>query len=83
MIVTMKDVKKTIEQSLTNLQTDYVDFLLMHAVDSIETLETILGEDGAIKAAEEAKKRRKNQTYWYIYAWSSRESNCCSKQISF
>ncbi|WP_246552492.1 aldo/keto reductase [Vallitalea pronyensis] len=51
--------KKTINQSLANLQTDYVDILLMHAIDSTETLKRILAEDGAIKAAEEAKKEGK------------------------
>ncbi len=51
--------KVTFEQSLRNLNTDHVDVLLMHAVDSLETLEKILGEDGAIKAAEEAKQEGK------------------------
>jgi uncharacterized protein len=47
--------KQTFEDSLKRLQTDYVDVLLMHAVDSMATLDKILGEGGAIKAAEEAK----------------------------
>jgi predicted aldo/keto reductase-like oxidoreductase len=51
--------KKGIESSLKNLKTDYVDILLMHAVDSEETLNRILADDGAIKAAEEAKKEGK------------------------
>lgn len=51
--------KATFEQSLINLRTDYVDVLLMHAVDSLETLDKILGEDGAIRLAEEAKKEGK------------------------
>lgn len=49
--------KKDLEQSLKNLQTDHVDLLLMHAVDSEETLNLVL--KGAIKAAEEAKAEGK------------------------
>lgn len=51
--------KKTLEQSLANLQTEYVDLLLMHAVGTIEELKQILSEDGAIRAAEEAKAEGK------------------------
>ncbi len=51
--------KETFEQSLTNLQTDSVDVLLMHGVDTIETLNKILAKDGAIHAAEEAKRAGK------------------------
>ena len=47
--------KDGINQSLTNLQTDHIDVLLMHAVDSTETLDRILADSGAIKAAEEAR----------------------------
>lgn len=49
--------KADIEQSLKNLQTDYLDILFMHAVDSEETLEMVL--NGSIKAAEEAKAEGK------------------------
>lgn len=51
---TYETCKATIEQSLLNLQTDYIDVLLMHAVDTTDTLNQILAEGGAIKAAEEA-----------------------------
>jgi predicted aldo/keto reductase-like oxidoreductase len=51
--------KCSIEQSLMNLKTDFIDVLLMHAVGTIEELEQILSENGAIKAAEEAKKSGK------------------------
>ncbi|NDL67470.1 aldo/keto reductase [Anaerotalea alkaliphila] len=47
--------KARLEQSLQNLRTDRIDLLLMHAVDSNETLEKILSPDGALRAAEEAK----------------------------
>lgn len=47
--------KQTFEQSLKNLGTDHVDLLLMHAVGTMEELDQILSDDGALKAAEEAK----------------------------
>lgn len=50
-----ESAKATFEKSLERLQTDHVDLLLMHAVDSMETLDRILADDGAIKWAEEAK----------------------------
>lgn len=49
----------SIEQSLINLQTDYIDVLLMHAVGTMEDLNQILGENGAIKAAVKAKEQGK------------------------
>ncbi len=49
----------SIEQSLMNLKTDYLDVLLMHAVGTMEDLDLILGENGAIKAAEKAKAQGK------------------------
>lgn len=54
-----KGCKDSIHQSLVNLQTDHIDLLLMHAVDSTDTLDQILSENGAIKAAEEAKAKGK------------------------
>ncbi len=54
-----KSAAEGIEKSLTNLQTDHLDMLLMHAVGSIEELDTILSEDGAYAAALEAKKAGK------------------------
>lgn len=47
--------KDTFEASLKRLQTDYVDVLLMHAVGTMDDLDKILSDEGAIKAAEEAK----------------------------
>lgn len=46
-----------IYQSLENLKTEYVDLLLLHAVDSIETLDQIFSENGAMKAVIEAKEK--------------------------
>lgn len=48
--------EKQINRTLKNLQTDHIDGLLMHAVGSIEELDTLLAEDGAYQAAIEAKK---------------------------
>ncbi len=47
--------KATLEQSFKNLQTDYIDVLLMHAVGTMDILDEILGDGGAIEAAEEAR----------------------------
>lgn len=42
--------------SLKNLQTDYIDLFIMHAVGTMEELNQILSTNGAIEAALEAKK---------------------------
>ena len=42
-------------QSLRNLQTDHVDILFMHHVDTLDELDRILAPDGALRAAEEAR----------------------------
>ncbi len=44
-----------IEESLRNLQTDHVDNLFMHNVRTDEDLNRCLSEDGALRAAEEAR----------------------------
>ncbi len=54
-----KSAEEAIGQSLKNLNTDHLDVLLMHAVGSIEELDTILSENGAYQAALEAKKAGK------------------------
>lgn len=48
---------KTLEQSLINLKTSYIDVVLLHAVDTIQTLDTIFSDNGALKALEEAKAK--------------------------
>ncbi len=48
-----------IDQSLRNLQTDHVDNLFMHNVQKPEDLDRILGDDGALRAAEEARQAGK------------------------
>lgn len=50
---------KQIDETLCNLNTDHLDCLLMHAVSSLEQLETILAPGGAMEAAEDAKKSGK------------------------
>jgi predicted aldo/keto reductase-like oxidoreductase len=48
-----------IDQSLTHLHTDYVDVLFMHHVQNLDELDQILAEDGALSAAEAARKAGK------------------------
>ena len=43
-------------RSLRNLQTDYVDVLFMHHVDTMDELDRILAPDGALRAAEAARE---------------------------
>lgn len=49
----------SINKSLHNLGVDYVDLLMMHAVGTMDELETILGPNGAMEAAILAKKQGK------------------------
>ncbi len=48
-----------IDQSLKNLGTDHVDNLFMHNVQKPEDLDRILSDDGALRAAEEARQAGK------------------------
>lgn len=48
-----------IDRSLKNLQTDHVDILFMHGVQTHAELEQVLGPGGEIEAAEKAKKAGK------------------------
>jgi predicted aldo/keto reductase-like oxidoreductase len=50
---------ETIDRSLRNLQTDHVDLLFMHGVQTPEQLEQILSDDGALRAAEAAREAGK------------------------
>lgn len=56
---TKEDAAKSIERSLSNLKTDHVDLLIMHGVGTMDELTTILGPNGAMEAALEAKKSGK------------------------
>jgi predicted aldo/keto reductase-like oxidoreductase len=50
---------RMLERSLTNLKTDHVDLLFMHAVQESYELKAILSEKGALRAAEEARQAGK------------------------
>ncbi len=47
---------RSIDRSLENLQTDHVDNLFMHNVSSREDLDRIMSDDGALRAAEQARR---------------------------
>jgi len=53
------DMKKDIDISLSNLQTDYIDLYQFHNVKSTEEYNIIMAEDGAFKALVEAKEAGK------------------------
>ena len=50
---------ESLEQSMKNLKTNYVDLFIMHAVGTMDDLETILGKGGALEGALEAKQQGK------------------------
>ncbi len=50
---------ESLDRSLKNLKTDYVDLFIMHGVGTMEDLDKILAPGGALEAAEEAKKAGK------------------------
>ncbi len=56
---TYEQMKADIEQSLRDLETDYIDLYQCHNVKSQEDLEHILGPGGAMEALEEAKRAGK------------------------
>lgn len=55
----MQGCLASIERSLGNLNTDYIDLLLMHGVGTIDDLEIILGPGGALEGAETARNAGK------------------------
>ena len=50
---------RTLDRSLENLRTDYVDVWFIHAVQDLRDVEAILAPGGALEAAEEARKAGK------------------------
>ncbi len=50
---------ESLDQSLENLKTDYVDLFIMHGVGTMDDLDQILAPGGALEGAEEAKKAGK------------------------
>jgi len=51
------DVLAELRQNLKELQTDHVDLVQVHAVNTMADLETALAPDGALAALEEAKRQ--------------------------
>jgi predicted aldo/keto reductase-like oxidoreductase len=51
------DVLKELQQNLTELQTDHVDLVQIHAVNAMADLEAALAPDGTISALEEARRQ--------------------------
>lgn len=54
-----KGASRTLERSLENLRTDHVDIWFMHAVQTKEDADQLLAPEGALEAAEKAKKEGK------------------------
>ena len=54
-----KTASATFEQSLKNLQTDHVDILFIHRVQTDEDLSQVLGPGGALEVAEAARQAGK------------------------
>ncbi len=54
-----KGALATLEQSLRNLWTDTVDVWFMHAVQTEAEAEKLIGPDGALEAAEQARRQGK------------------------
>ncbi|OPX44413.1 general stress protein 69 [Ruminiclostridium hungatei] len=50
---------ESLDRSLANLRTDYIDLFIMHAVGTMEELDTILGAEGALEGALQAKQEGK------------------------
>lgn len=51
-----ESMKAAIEKSLKSMQLDYIDLFQVHNVSKQEMLDTVLSENGALKALVEAKK---------------------------
>ena len=58
---TKQGARKELEQSLKNLRTDYFDLYQLHAVTTLEDVETIFAKDGAMETFLEAKEEGKVQ----------------------
>jgi predicted aldo/keto reductase-like oxidoreductase len=56
---TAKEAEQDLETSLRLLKTEYVDLWQMHAVDSQDDIDTILGPSGELEAFEAAKQAGK------------------------
>jgi predicted aldo/keto reductase-like oxidoreductase len=56
---TKKEAAESIDSSLRNLQTDHVDNIFVHAVNTQAELDAVLSTDGAMAAIEEARAKGK------------------------
>jgi predicted aldo/keto reductase-like oxidoreductase len=56
---TRQEFLDELDRSLCNLKTDHVDLMFMHAVQSLQDVEKILGPGGAMEGAAEARKAGK------------------------
>ena len=54
---TRKEVEEELYRSLKHLRTEYFDLYQLHAVNTLEEVNTIMGEDGAIEALVEAREQ--------------------------
>lgn len=52
-------MKQSIEESLKTMDVDYIDLYQIHNVSKMEQLDTVLSDNGALKALIEAKKEGK------------------------
>ena len=51
------DVLNELQQNLKELQTDHVDLIQVHAINTMADLEAALAPDGALRALEEARRQ--------------------------
>ena len=56
---TAKEMAKSIDQSLSRLQTDYIDIYQVHALQSTEQLQKVLAPGGALEALKKAQQAGK------------------------
>lgn len=56
---TKEGALNSLDRSLKNLRTDYIDLLIMHGVGTMEELDQILAPGGAVEGAEQAKREGK------------------------
>lgn len=54
-----KEARQELEQSLRNLRTDYLDLYQLHAVSTIEDVDTIMAPGGAMELLQEARQEGK------------------------
>ena len=56
-VTTAEQMKRDVEQSLTNLKTDYIDVYLLHNLRLPDQYDTVMASDGALSALKEAKSQ--------------------------